>query len=62
MAFHDAIGFSANGTSAGGGADGSILVFDKVELQYVANTGLWMTVYLFKKFIARHPEFSPGDL
>lgn len=38
MSFHDAIGFSPSG--GGGGADGSIIVFNDTELAYPANAGL----------------------
>ena len=33
IAFHDAIGFSANGKLAGTGADGSIVLFEDQELK-----------------------------
>ncbi|KAF9471476.1 heme peroxidase, partial [Pholiota conissans] len=39
ISFHDAIGFSING-GKGGGADGSILVFNQTELAYHANGGI----------------------
>ncbi|KAF9555280.1 manganese peroxidase 1 [Agrocybe pediades] len=38
LTFHDAIGFSIHGS--GGGADGSILAFNKTELAYHANGGI----------------------
>ena len=39
LSFHDAIGFSIHGKK-GGGADGSILVFNSTELKYHANGGI----------------------
>ncbi|KDR67446.1 hypothetical protein GALMADRAFT_147216 [Galerina marginata CBS 339.88] len=39
LAFHDAIGFSTSG-GKGGGADGSILAFNKTETKYAANDGI----------------------
>ncbi|PPQ70153.1 hypothetical protein CVT26_014446 [Gymnopilus dilepis] len=39
LAFHDAIGFSLRG-GKGGGADGSILIFNKTELTFHANGGI----------------------
>ncbi|KAF8894206.1 manganese peroxidase [Gymnopilus junonius] len=39
LSFHDAIGFSIHG-GKGGGADGSILVFNSTELQFHANGGI----------------------
>lgn len=61
LAFHDAIGFSNKNTTAGGGADGSILVFDDVELEYPANSGLQVSVFLLNKLVEKH-SVSPGDL
>ncbi|KDR70776.1 hypothetical protein GALMADRAFT_75730 [Galerina marginata CBS 339.88] len=40
IAFHDAIGFSLKGTAMLGGADGSILVFNKTETSFHANGGI----------------------
>ncbi|EDR01358.1 manganese peroxidase [Laccaria bicolor S238N-H82] len=39
LSFHDAIGFSIHG-GKGGGADGSILIFNTTELAYDANVGI----------------------
>lgn len=39
IAFHDAIGFSLSG-GKGGGADGSIIAFDDIELAFAANAGI----------------------
>ncbi|KAF8803342.1 heme peroxidase [Phlegmacium glaucopus] len=39
LAFHDAIGFSVNG-GKGGGADGSILIFNATETAFHANNGI----------------------
>jgi len=46
---------------SGGGADGSILVFDDVELEYSSNTGLYVPVFLLKRLMERH-KMAPGDL
>ncbi|KAI9463641.1 manganese peroxidase 1 precursor [Lactarius psammicola] len=41
LSFHDAIGFSlSRGRSAGGGADGSLMIFADTETKYAANGGL----------------------
>ena len=62
LAFHDAIGFSVNSsTFAGGGADGSILVFDDVELEDPANNGLHVVVFLLQRLMEQY-SISPGDL
>ncbi|KZV88636.1 manganese peroxidase [Exidia glandulosa HHB12029] len=39
IAFHDAIGFSRAG-GKGGGADGSMIAFDDIELNFPANAGI----------------------
>ncbi|KAL5522560.1 hypothetical protein ACEPAG_8577 [Sanghuangporus baumii] len=40
LTFHDAIGFSQSGKLKGGGADGSIMLFNNTELQNHANDGV----------------------
>lgn len=60
LAFHDAIGFSTSKDGVGG-ADGSIIVFDDIEMQSPANRGLNITSSLLKPFIEKH-KISPGDL
>ncbi|KAF8056549.1 putative versatile peroxidase [Lyophyllum atratum] len=58
LTFHDAIGFSK--TKGGGGADGSIITFDKIETVFAANNGIDDIVDLQKPFIAKH-NISAGD-
>jgi len=60
LAFHDAIGFS-NTQDFGGGADGSILAFDEVEMKYTQNKGLKITTKLLNKLLVKY-DISPGDL
>ncbi|KAF9473272.1 manganese peroxidase 1 [Pholiota conissans] len=63
LTFHDAIGFSIHG-GKGGGADGSILVFNATELQFHANGGIDdITSRQFPVFQAVNEQFglSPGD-
>ncbi|KAI0256111.1 manganese peroxidase 3 [Lactifluus subvellereus] len=59
LAFHDAIGFSLT-EDVGGGADGSIVVFDDTETAYHANVGIDDIVNGQKPFIARY-SLSAGD-
>ncbi|KAF7300355.1 Peroxidase [Mycena chlorophos] len=59
LTFHDAIGFSRTG-GGGGGADGSIIVFNDTELTYLANAGLDDTIDAEAPFIAKH-NVTPGD-
>ncbi|KII90769.1 hypothetical protein PLICRDRAFT_52464 [Plicaturopsis crispa FD-325 SS-3] len=65
LTFHDAIGFSnslrAMGEFGGGGADGSIVLFDTIETAFHANAGIDDIVDAQKPFIANHTEISPGD-
>jgi len=77
IAFHDAIGFSLTKDvyapfltfyicslrlqTSGGGADGSILVFNKTELTYHANAGIDDIVSAQTPFFAKH-NLSAGDL
>ncbi|KAJ7089562.1 manganese-dependent peroxidase [Mycena epipterygia] len=58
LVFHDAIGFSPSG--GGGGADGSIIVFNDTELTYPANDGLDDPVNTEAPFIKAH-NVTPGD-
>ncbi|TCD71225.1 Manganese peroxidase 3 [Steccherinum ochraceum] len=57
LTFHDAIGIGSNG---GGGADGSMIVFDDIETNFHANNGVDEIVDAQKPFIARH-NITPGD-
>ncbi|KII90765.1 hypothetical protein PLICRDRAFT_544796 [Plicaturopsis crispa FD-325 SS-3] len=65
LTFHDAIGFSnsmnAAGQFGGGGADGSIVIFDTVETAFHANAGIDDIVDAQKPFINNHTEISVGD-
>ncbi|KAJ7577384.1 manganese peroxidase 1 precursor [Mycena floridula] len=58
LTFHDAIGFSK--TQGGGGADGSIIVFDDIETSFHANNGVDEIIEKMKPFIAAH-NVTPGD-
>ncbi|KAI0342746.1 short manganese peroxidase [Trametopsis cervina] len=57
LSFHDAIGIGSNG---GGGADGSIIIFEDIETNFHANIGVDEIVNEQKPFIARH-NITPGD-
>ncbi|KAH9848375.1 manganese peroxidase 2 [Lenzites betulinus] len=58
LTFHDAIGISpkiaATGVFGGGGADGSIAIFDDIETNFHANNGVDEIIDEQKPFIARH--------
>ncbi|KAJ6624592.1 manganese peroxidase 3 [Mycena sp. CBHHK59/15] len=58
LSFHDAIGFSRS--QGGGGADGSIIVFNDTELTYPANAGLDDPIQTQIPFIQAH-NVTPGD-
>ncbi|KAG6886285.1 hypothetical protein C0993_006695 [Termitomyces sp. T159_Od127] len=58
LTFHDAIGFSP--TRGGGGADGSIIIFNDTEVNYPANRGIGGIVNKQKPYIAKH-TLTPGD-
>ncbi|RPD54306.1 peroxidase MNP1 [Lentinus tigrinus ALCF2SS1-7] len=64
LTFHDAVAFSpaleAEGKFGGGGADGSIVLFDKTETNFHANLGTDEIVQLQKPIIARH-SISTAD-
>ncbi|KAJ7062171.1 manganese peroxidase 3 [Mycena amicta] len=60
LTFHDAIGFSP---SKGGGADGSISVFDPIETAFPANNGIDDIIDAQAPILARHnTTISPGDM
>ena len=65
LTFHDAVAFSpsaeARGQFAGGGADGSIVLFSELETNFHANLGTDEIVALQKPIIARH-NISAADL
>ncbi|KAI0800324.1 Mn peroxidase MNP5 [Fomes fomentarius] len=64
LVFHDSVAFSpamaARGQFGGGGADGSIILFDNIETNFHANGGLDEIVNLQKPIIARH-NISAAD-
>ena len=67
LTFHDAIGFSpsliAQGLPGGGGADGSMMIFDEIETNFHANGGIDDIVDAQKAFIAANNiTLTPGDL
>jgi hypothetical protein len=63
LLFHDAIGFSLNPAIGGGGADGSIIVFNETELASLANTGMELALTELAPFITKYGHvLSPGDL
>ncbi|EIN05773.1 manganese peroxidase [Punctularia strigosozonata HHB-11173 SS5] len=63
LTFHDAIAISQSlGPKAGGGADGSMLLFPTVEPNFAANNGIDDSVNNLIPFLARHPTISAGDL
>ncbi|KAI0358485.1 manganase peroxidase [Trametes cingulata] len=58
LTFHDAIGISpsiaATGVFGGGGADGSIAIFEDIETNFHANLGVDEIIDEQRPFIARH--------
>ncbi|RPD55001.1 manganese peroxidase isozyme precursor [Lentinus tigrinus ALCF2SS1-7] len=58
LTFHDAIGISpaiaARGEFGGGGADGSIAIFEDIETNFHANLGVDEIINEQKPFVARH--------
>ncbi|KAF8963717.1 manganese peroxidase [Flammula alnicola] len=61
LSFHDAIGFSIHG-GKGGGADGSILIFNSTELAFHANGGIDdITARQFPVFQTLPTPLSAGD-
>ncbi|KZW03321.1 Mn peroxidase MNP6 [Exidia glandulosa HHB12029] len=67
LAFHDAVGYSLSskwanfGRNSAGGADGSIMKFDDIELAYSGNAGLDEIVESQKYFANTH-KVSYGDI
>jgi len=62
LAFHDAISFSHSiGSAAGGGADGSIIAFSDIELNYIANTDQIDEIVMAQKAIHANFNISEGD-
>ncbi|OCH84729.1 manganese peroxidase precursor [Obba rivulosa] len=63
LTFHDAVAISrSQGPKAGGGADGSMLLFPTVEPNFSANNGIDDSVNNLIPFMAKHPTISAGDL
>ncbi|KAJ3551315.1 hypothetical protein NM688_g4779 [Phlebia brevispora] len=63
LTFHDAIAISrSQGPKAGGGADGSMLLFPLVEPEFSANNGISDSVNNLIPFMAKHPTISAGDI
>ncbi|OCH90881.1 manganese-dependent peroxidase precursor [Obba rivulosa] len=63
LTFHDAIAISRSlGPSAGGGADGSMLIFPLVEPEFHASNGIDDSVNNLIPFLSSHPTISAGDL
>ncbi|KAJ7106689.1 substrate-free manganese peroxidase [Mycena epipterygia] len=62
LTFHDAVAISQKlGPKAGGGADGSMLLFPTIEPLFAANNGIDDSVNNLLPLLARHPV-SAGDL
>jgi len=60
LTFHDAIGFSPS--KGGGGADGSISVFDSIETAFPANGGIDDIIDAQAPFVAKYnASITPGD-
>lgn len=47
--------------ASGGGADGSVMIFDTIEPFYHANLGIDEIIQEQKPFVAKH-NMTPGDL
>nr|4CZN_A Chain A, EXTRALONG MANGANESE PEROXIDASE [Gelatoporia subvermispora]4CZO_A Chain A, EXTRALONG MANGANESE PEROXIDASE [Gelatoporia subvermispora]4CZP_A Chain A, EXTRALONG MANGANESE PEROXIDASE [Gelatoporia subvermispora]4CZQ_A Chain A, EXTRALONG MANGANESE PEROXIDASE [Gelatoporia subvermispora]4CZR_A Chain A, EXTRALONG MANGANESE PEROXIDASE [Gelatoporia subvermispora] len=63
LTFHDAVAISRKlGPSAGGGADGSMLLFPLVEPEFAASNGIDDSVNNLIPFLSLHPTISAGDL
>jgi len=65
LSFHDAIAFSQSmGPKAGGGADGSMLIFPDVEPNFAANNGIIDSVNDLQPFLAsgKFPTITAGDM
>nr|AAA33742.1 manganese peroxidase I precursor [Phanerodontia chrysosporium] len=63
LTFHDAIAISRlQGPKAGGGADGSMLLFPTVEPNFSANNGIDDSVNNLIPFMQKHNTISAADL
>lgn len=61
LTFHDGLSFSLSGQFAGGGADGSILLFADIETKFAENAGTDEGTDVLAPFLKRHPV-TAGDL
>ncbi|KAI5116828.1 hypothetical protein M0805_006240 [Coniferiporia weirii] len=61
LTFHDGISFSKSGAFAGGGADGSIILFGDIETSFSENLGTDDGVAALAPFLTRH-LVTAGDL
>ena len=61
MTFHDAIGFSFMNEALGGGADGSIALFEDIETNFHANLGVDEIIDEQRPFIQKH-NITTADL
>ncbi|EJD02559.1 manganese peroxidase 3 [Fomitiporia mediterranea MF3/22] len=61
LTFHDGVSFSLTGQFAGGGADGSILLFSDIETNFAENAGTEDGTDALAPFLTRH-LVSAGDL
>ncbi|KAJ7314261.1 putative peroxidase [Mycena albidolilacea] len=61
LSFHDAIGFSRKDQSKGAGADGSLIKFADIELDYAANEGL-ESIVMAERDLADAYGVSYGDI
>ncbi|EJD02557.1 manganese peroxidase 3 [Fomitiporia mediterranea MF3/22] len=61
LTFHDGVSFSLSGKFAGGGADGSILLFRDIETNFTENAGTDDGADALAPFLTRH-LVSAGDL
>ncbi|EKM55998.1 uncharacterized protein PHACADRAFT_94399 [Phanerochaete carnosa HHB-10118-sp] len=63
LTFHDAIAISqSQGPAAGGGADGSMLIFPTVEPSFAANVGINDSVDSLTPFMSQFPSITAADL
>ncbi|KAF8483066.1 manganese-dependent peroxidase [Gautieria morchelliformis] len=66
LSFHDTIAFSPaleyHGLPAGGGANGSMLIFPHIEPNFHANLGISDSVEPLTPFLHNHTQVSAGDL
>ncbi|KAI0268698.1 manganase peroxidase [Gloeopeniophorella convolvens] len=63
LTFHDAIGFSlAQGPAGGGGADGSLMIFEDIEANFHANNGIDEIVDTQSSLLSTlNGAITPGD-